>query len=118
MKLNRSDCIILPLVLKRKWYDMIASGKKWQEYRESPTVCRMIERLVGKWYIENGAKKLVVTFYLGYQKDRPSMSYMVDYVTHENIRFHPEWGEPKGFHYVIDIGDRVELVSNESEVKG
>ena len=33
-KLNRSDCVVFPLVLKRKWYDMIASGEKTEEYRD------------------------------------------------------------------------------------
>lgn len=30
-KLKRTECVILPLVLKRRWYDMIASGEKLYE---------------------------------------------------------------------------------------
>lgn len=33
IKLKRSQCSILPLVLKGKWYDMIATGEKKEEYR-------------------------------------------------------------------------------------
>jgi len=109
MELKRSDCLILPLVLKKKWYDMIASGIKWQEYRNSPTVCRMIERWRGEYYMLMGRKKQVVTFFLGYQKDRPSMSFLVDLVTYENQCTHPEWGEPEGKHCVIDIDNREQV---------
>lgn len=34
-QLKRSECAILPLVLKGKWYDMIASGEKREEYRDA-----------------------------------------------------------------------------------
>ncbi|MBO7207080.1 MAG: hypothetical protein J6W10_05650, partial [Kiritimatiellae bacterium] len=34
IKLHRSDCSILPLVLKLRWFDMIKSGEKRQEYRD------------------------------------------------------------------------------------
>jgi hypothetical protein len=33
-KVSRRDCVILPLVLKKRWYDMIDSGEKKEEYRE------------------------------------------------------------------------------------
>lgn len=33
IKLKRSQCSILRLVLKGKWYDMIATGEKKEEYR-------------------------------------------------------------------------------------
>ena len=29
----RSDCAVLKLVLKRKWYEMIERGEKREEYR-------------------------------------------------------------------------------------
>lgn len=31
-QLKRSQCSILPLVLRGKWYDMIAAGEKREEY--------------------------------------------------------------------------------------
>ena len=33
IELKRSKCSILSLVLKGKWFDMIASGEKREEYR-------------------------------------------------------------------------------------
>ena len=33
IKLQRSRCSILPLVLKGKWFDMIERGEKREEYR-------------------------------------------------------------------------------------
>lgn len=35
VRLKRNECSVLKLVLKRKWYDMIASGEKKEEYRDS-----------------------------------------------------------------------------------
>ncbi|MBQ7252654.1 MAG: hypothetical protein IJS32_08650, partial [Kiritimatiellae bacterium] len=32
-KLERSKCAVLPLVLKGKWFRMIESGEKREEYR-------------------------------------------------------------------------------------
>ena len=109
MTLKKSECTIIPLVLKKKWYDMIESGEKWQEYRTSRTVCHMIERLVGEWHMK-GNKKLVATFFLGYQKERPSVSYLVEFVTYEEDCRHPDWGEPEGRHCVIDLGYKVQLI--------
>lgn len=34
-KLKRSECAVLTLVLKGKWYDMIEGGEKREEYRDS-----------------------------------------------------------------------------------
>lgn len=31
VRLKREDCVLLHLPLKRKWYDMIASGEKGGE---------------------------------------------------------------------------------------
>jgi len=112
--LKREDCSVLNLTLKRKWYDMIASGEKKEEYRE--------EKLYWDVRIRNwidrrlcGRKTyLVVAFSLGYAK--PGMFfrahpwpigdlYVVGYRPHP----HPEWGEPDAPHYVISLGERVVL---------
>lgn len=34
MKIERSRCVVFPLVLKGEWYKMIASGEKREEYRD------------------------------------------------------------------------------------
>lgn len=113
-KLMRSECAVLPLVLKGRWYDMIASGEKREEYRAA----------TGYW-----AKRLwrwdhrpeptpVVEFRLGYAKDAPRMAFwcfgcstasgMMSFAFVDTQR-HPEWGEPSTPHFVIRLGGRVEL---------
>ena len=55
---------ILHLTLKRKWFDMIASGKKTEEYRECKSY--WIKRLRGRVYGE-------IHFRNGYRADSPFM---------------------------------------------
>ena len=40
MKIKKCECSVLHLVLKKKWYDMIASGEKREEYREVITLLK------------------------------------------------------------------------------
>ena len=101
LKLKRSECSVLPLVLMGKWYDLIASGEKREEYRTSKNVIRQIERWVGHGYIMR--KHLVVEFYLGYQRDRKHMAFLAELPVCREGAKHPEWGEPKERHYVIPI---------------
>ena len=110
MEVKRNQCVILPLVLKKKWYDMIASGVKKEEYRTSKSVCRMIERWFGEYIMRKDNVDHVVTFYLGYQKDRPSMSFRPVWVGYEDKSNHPEWGEPEGKHCVIELGEQVTFI--------
>ena len=62
-KLTRQYCSILSLVLKRKWYCTIESGKKLEEYRDDSAYWR---RRINNW-ISNGGFP-VVEFRLGYGK--------------------------------------------------
>ena len=122
-QIKRSECAVLPLVLDGKWYDMIASGEKKEEYRESkkywwtrfanwdiksmPTCEDIYETIF------NERKPKVVAFSLGYKK--ADMFFIVDAVLDPDAKYpertpHPEWGEPDFPHYVIKLGERVELV--------
>ncbi len=107
MRLNRECVSVLPLVLKAKWYDMIASGDKREEYRTSKNVIRQIERWVGHGYIMR--KHLVVEFYLGYQRNRKHMAFLAELPVCRDGARHPEWGEPEERHYVIPLIENVEL---------
>lgn len=53
-QLKRSECAILPLVLKSKWYDMIANGEKKEEYRDAIkywfTRLSNMRLLLREWY--------------------------------------------------------------------
>lgn len=88
----------LKLVLKKKWYDMIASGQKKEEYREITDY--WIKRISGKEY-------KFVTFYLGYAKNRPSMTYeMRTPLIGFGIL---QWGAELGKKYfVLRLGRRID----------
>ena len=114
-KIRRSKCVILPLVLRNEWYDMIASGAKMEEYRTSKRVCAMID----KWYGHCQINKIkpIVQFFDGYRKRRNSMKILVDFVCTRDGCFNPGWGEPNEPHYVLSLGCQV-IVTDESEVEG
>ena len=118
----------LSLVLKRKWFDMIASGEKTEEYREIKPY--WVSRLGGcfKWCSQNllgfpfnrcvNCENIShlnqiasngydnVTFHLGYAKNRPSMTFAI-----KEIAINPgrtEWGAEKGkMYFVIKLGKRL-----------
>lgn len=104
-QLKRSECAILPLVLKGKWYDMIASGEKKEEYREFKQY--WTSRLT-RYIYNTGYKAHIVSFSRGYQK--ADMFFNIIGVYTDVWSHHPEWGEPKTQHYVIKLGERVELI--------
>ena len=95
----------LKLVLKKRWYDMIASGEKKEEYRELKPY--WINRLGGYGLPWEDQDYEIVTFYLGYAKDRPSMTFKIeDIVVTNNGR--PEWGaEPDKSYFIIKLGERL-----------
>ena len=85
----------LHLVLKHKWYDMIATGEKTEEYRE-------IKRYYEKKFYNNDYTHIV--FHRGYTKT--TMKYAINSLT---IGFgRPEWGAKKGEeYYKIILGERI-----------
>lgn len=121
----------LDLVLKRKWYDMIASGEKTEEYREIKPY--WIRRLCYKaspfhpvpWvsmvltsqnpeYLKKALQMRTmnlwgfthVTFHLGYSKDRPSMTFAIKEIVCDEGK--EEWGAlPGETYFVIKLGERL-----------
>lgn len=104
-KLKRSECAVLPLVLKGKWYDKIASGEKYEEYRAITPYWTV---RLANWNNAD-AKHHVVEFRLGYAKDAPRIALVGAWYTATDECRHPEWGEPDTLHYLIALGERVEL---------
>ena len=87
----------LKLVLKRKWYDLIDKGVKTEEYRE---ITLYWKRRI--W----GRRHNYVTFYLGYAKDRPSMTFEIASIKAGDGK--EEWGVVSGRRYfVIKLGHRI-----------
>ena len=93
----------LKLVLKKKWYDMIASGEKTEEYRDLKDYWgnRLLEK--GRWDCKPFDN---VTFYLGYAKNRPSMTFR--WICTGVGEGKPEWGaEPGKKYFIIKLGERL-----------
>lgn len=104
-QLKRSECAILPLVLKGKWYDMIESGEKKEEYRDKTDYWRT--RILN-WL--NNRKVKVVEFRLGYAKNAKRMAFKMGDVFSRTMAHTHTWGEPETPHYAIVLSERVELV--------
>lgn len=111
-ELKRSECAILPLVLKRKWYDLIESGEKREEYRDYKPYWK--RRMVNwtshqreSWDSIDNNKWLVIGFSHGYKK--PDMFFLLHRHEVREGAVHPEWGEQRAPHFVLVLGERVTL---------
>lgn len=101
---------VLNLTLKQKWFNMIASGEKKEEYRD----CE--HKQVQNAYLDAfndpnflGDRDKVVVFRNGYTMDSRALVVEIvgfDLRGRENTR-HPEWGEPKcrRLHLVVKLGN-------------
>jgi len=105
------ECAILPLVLKGKWYDLIAAGEKKEEYRDAKPFW---EKRINKWLsnqnglFDIGNKYIVVGFSRGYRK--PDMFFMLRHFEKRSVSINPEWGEPRSEHFVLGLGERVSIL--------
>jgi hypothetical protein len=89
---------VLHLTLKKKWFDMIASGEKKQEYREIKPY--WITRLANPEVPEFD----YVLFTNGYRKDSPKL--LVECVEIAIGNGKKEWGaESDKEYFVIVLGD-------------
>lgn len=95
--MNQVENKSLKLVLKKKWYEMIASGEKTEEYRDITDYWN--RRISGKMY-------KYVTFYLGYTKNRPFMTFELRTpIIGTGI---PQWGaELERKYWVLRLGNKV-----------
>ena len=102
---------VLRLTLKKKWYDMILSGEKKEEYREVKAY--WTNRLVDVWIGEGEeyhhedtfrAKEFdYVEFKNGYAKDAPTM--LVEFKGIEIGNATPEWSDNwQGQVFAISLG--------------
>lgn len=103
-KLKRSDCAVLHLVLKGKWYDMIASGEKQEEYRLTTPYWR---KRIMKW-LYDPREEHIVAFSRGYRKPDMFFCAATSWNTYIGGGYRP-WGEPETEHYKIHLLERIEL---------
>ena len=88
---------MLTLPIKKKWFDMILSGKKKEEYREiKPYWTKRFNFEDDTLYLQR-----TVIFKNGYRKDSPQIKC---YVKIEKGYGRIEWGaEPNKEYYVLKI---------------
>ena len=121
IKLKRSECAVLSLVLERKWFEMIERGEKREEYRDDSRY----------WFtrLENWALATrihVAEFRMGYARNAPRMAFSMAGLPVAPLHLEPpfaalvfakvrqhavhrDWGEPVARHIVIALDERVEL---------
>jgi len=95
----------LILTLTKKWFDMIASGEKKEEYREIKP--HWIRRFNPTGNLLDDCRDFYpVEFRNGYSKTSPSMEFHCSEVT---IGYgNPDWGAiPGKEYYVIKLGGRI-----------
>lgn len=86
---------VLHLTLKKKWFDMIASGEKKEEYRENKPY--WTKRLENKEYTH-------VLFRHGYSKNAPQIFCELEDIVFRDGK--KEWGAESGkAYYVIKLGE-------------
>ena len=85
---------VLDLVLKHKWYDLIDSGEKKEEYREIKPYWE--KRLQGKKYYS-------VVFHKGYSSIK--MEFLITSIR-KGVG-NPNWGANGKFVYIISLGRRL-----------
>lgn len=94
---------MLTLPIKKKWFDMIKSGEKKEEYREIKPYYE--SRFFNSKIDENGEyifqRNMWVIFRNGYSKNSPSVKcYVIIVKDYGN----PEWGAEKDkLYYVLKI---------------
>lgn len=107
----------LNLTLKKKWFDMIASGEKKDEYRELKDYWK--KRLISnyeelefeEWGIVYFNDFDTITFRNGYAKDAPTMVIECEGITIGKAR--PEWSDNwQGDVFIIKLG---KIISNKSK---
>jgi hypothetical protein len=94
---------ILHLTLKKKWFDMIASGEKKEEYREMKDY--WYSRFLKPSVLPRLEEYDFVIFKNGYSKNAPTVTvrFVEMFV---GLEGNPEWGaEPGKEYFVIKLGE-------------
>lgn len=117
----------LHLPMKKKWFDMVLSGEKKEEYREfKPHWMTRVRNCIGdlgypqsvheakdhgREYTVVASRRIAtpleICFVNGYQKNAPRFIGHCDYFFVRNKSLHPEWGEGEYAgkpHFVFHIG--------------
>lgn len=103
---------MLILSIKKKWFDMILSGEKKEEYREFNRY--YASRFDKHFYVDGVLIPNYVIFRNGYKKDSPKIKCLCSLAQGFGKK---EWGaEPDTVYYILEILS-VENVEVENENK-
>lgn len=89
---------MLTLPIKKKWFDMLLSGEKKEEYREIKPYYEIRFGNVWKGSLIGGNAQRQIMFRNGYSKDSPSF---VARCTLSDGTGKAEWGAEKGRQYFV-----------------
>ena len=114
---KKSRCEILHLTIEGKWFNLIASGNKREEYRamtpfSNPRVSHWMARASSRFRIP------CIRLRCGYSASAPALNlYCLSAEIRDDV-LHPEWGEAgfTGPHYVFRIGPKIEFKSEVTDV--
>lgn len=103
----------LHLNLKRKWFDMIQSGEKKEEYRE------VKRHWINQLASDNGFdfKKFdTVTFSNGFAKDRDQ--FVIDLLEIRYDKGRENWGAESGvIYFVLSLGDIIKTLNQSTQTR-
>lgn len=85
--------MILHLTLKKKWFDMIKSGVKTEEYRE----------IKPYWETRLNKNYDIIRFRNGYSKDSPTFDIELKKI-YKGFGYAP-WGAPNVEVFILELGD-------------
>lgn len=106
---------ILHLTLKKKWFDMIASGEKPEEYRELKLYwwTRLVQHGTFEEYEVVQFKNYdVIAFKNGYSKNAPQMVIECKGIA---ISYgNPKWGAPDSKVFIIKLGKIISTTGKEN----
>ena len=107
----------LHLTLKKKWFDMIASGVKKEEYREIKSYWdKRLMELNDLGEITDKKDFDIIQFRNGYSKDAPVLIVEFKGVVFGEAK--PEWSDnAKGMYYVISLGKILNEVIRPQAIK-
>jgi hypothetical protein len=92
---------ILHLTLKKKWFDMIASGEKREEYRE---IKPYWDKRLNKPYD-------AIQFKNGYSKDAPKILVKLGHISQSFGLV--EWGAPENKRvYILTLGEILKAIED------
>lgn len=110
--------IILNLTIKRRWFDMIASGEKREEYRSAGN--RQVAVTYKRLFNYGWPSASCMILRNGYRMDSPALAVRTFGMSIRNGAHanHPGWGEPtgRGSHFVV-MFDRIIARGTYAEVK-